>query len=752
LRSRSLVSAFILSSLLASLPALAGPLSGRILDPSGRPVSGAHVILQTERGIQRTVLSDAEGHFTVAAPDSGQYDVLVAAPGLRADPLRIDGSTAARDLGSLALAISAVSESVVVSAAQVEIPLSQAAASVTVISARELQDRQLHSVADALRSVPGLAVAATGGPGAVTGVFPRGGESNYTLVFVDDVPVNVFGGDFDFAHLSTANVERIEVVRGPQSALFGSNAIGAVVRVVTRRGGPPSGAASVEGGSFGTSRVMAGGSGSTGPWEWGVSAERFGSDGRNGRRTVDGETVRNDDYARRAVSVSGGWREDTGASVRGSVSFASDERGSPGPFGSNPIGVFGGIDDVSRGNYDRWTAAVSGAVPVTARVRAQAQVGFSRTAGEFMSPFGASESSSRRLNARMQADVALAPAIDVSAGIELLTERTGSTYITGATFQPVPIDRTVAGYFAEARWNRRHRLFVTAGLRLDDIRRAALESSPDSFSPRPAMAAESVISVNPKISAAWFARPDAGSHTKLRAAAGTGIRPPDGFDLAFTDNPSLEPERSLSAEAGIEQALLAGKVLLEATGFVNEYDNLIVAVGSFAEASRYRTDNISNARAGGLELAGTARGRVHGRTPVDLELRVGYTLLDTRILAVDRSQSAPPPFEIGDPLLRRPRHQFSLDLTAQGGRLTTYLRGGGRSRALDVEPNYGTFGGLFYAGGYSTWSAGAAWRLTRGIDLFGRVTNIFDRTYEEAFGFPAHGRGAVAGLRVAAGR
>src|SRR5690606_23744492 len=135
--------------------------------------------------------------------------------------------------------VSAVTESVVVSATQVEVPLSQAASTVSIITGAELEARQIHSVADALRSVPGLTVAATGGTGAVTGVFPRGGESNFTLVFIDDVPVTAFGGEFDFAHLSTVNVERIEIVRGPQSALFGSNAIGAGVRVITRKGGAP---------------------------------------------------------------------------------------------------------------------------------------------------------------------------------------------------------------------------------------------------------------------------------------------------------------------------------------------------------------------------------------------------------------------------------------------------------------------------------------------------------------------------------
>ena len=130
---------------------------------------------------------------------------------------------------------------------------------------RGLLDPQGRTVADALRTVPGLTVVATGGAGSVTSVFPRGGESDYTMVVIDGVQANAFGGLYDFAHLSTENVERIEVVRGPQSALFGSNAIGAVVRIITRHDGPLSGRASIEGGSFGTMRAVAATSGSGSP-------------------------------------------------------------------------------------------------------------------------------------------------------------------------------------------------------------------------------------------------------------------------------------------------------------------------------------------------------------------------------------------------------------------------------------------------------------------------------------------------------
>jgi outer membrane cobalamin receptor len=751
LQPRSAVLALAFSLFFSTL-SHAGDLTGRVLDPSGRPVAGAQVIVSSERGVLRTARTDADGRFLVGAPDTGRYDVIVAADGFRAAPVPVEAQAGRRDLGAITLAMSAVTESIVVSAAQVDLPVSQSGASVTVITGRELEARQVVSVAEALRTVPGLAVVATGSHGAVTGVFPRGGESNFTLVFVDGVPANAFGGDFDFAHLSTDHVERIEIVRGPQSALFGSNAIGAVVRVITRRGGPPSGAASLEAGSFGTSRLTAGGSGSAGPWDWGVSTERFASDGFNGRSTAGGEIVRNDDYERRAFTAAGGWRGAAGAVLRADMRLSQDERGFPGAFGSNPAGLFGGIDDVSRGDYIRWTAGLAGALPLTARLRTQATLGFSRMEGTFLSPFGESESSSRRASAQLQADVAFVPAFDLSAGLDLLAERAGSTYITGAAFQPIPVERRVAGYFAEGRWRASDRLFVTGGLRVDDIRRHALEAFPDLFSPRPALPRDTVVSVNPRIAAAWFVTPVTANYTRLRAAAGTGIRPPDAFELAFTDNPSLRPERSASAEAGLEQALAGGRVVLEATAFANEYDDLIIAVGSFAESSRYRTDNISNARARGLELSAAARARLATRTPVHLDARVGYTFLSTEVLAVDNGRSAPPPFEVGEPLLRRPRHQFSADLGLQVGRLAAFVRGGGRGRALDVEPNWGTFGGLYESAGYQVWHAGAAWRLAPRLDLFGRVTNLFDRAYEEAFGFPALGRGASAGLRVAAGR
>ena len=735
-----------LSLLIVSAPLVlaADPIRGRVVDASGRAVGGARVIA-TGDGPLATVLTDTGGEFVIDAPPRGRVNLRVTMDGFRAASLTVDERSL--DVGTITLGISAISESVVVSASQVEVPLTEVTSSVTVIDRAEIETRQLHSVADALRTVPGMAVAATGGLGATTSLFPRGGESNYTLVLIDGVPANSFGGDFDFGHLSTANVERIEVVRGPQSALFGSNAIGAVVRITSRRGGPPSAAFNLEGGQFGTSRVSASTAGSHQEFEWGASFDQLLSDGMNGELLDNGLTVDNDDYTRRTGGGSAGWRRG-GSWVRGDLHYTKDERGFPGPFGSDPAGSYGGIDTISGGSNTRTVGGVAFFTPLSERIGLRGQTGFNRYDSDFASPFGPSDAFSRRWNGGAQLDAALIQGLDVSAGVDLLRERAGSTFITGGSGQEMPVERFAAGYFAEGRWNSNERVFLNAGLRVDDIRRDQLEAS----SGRPVLPKDTIVSVNPRVAGAWIVHAAGADSTKIRAAAGTGIRPPDGFELAFTDNPELKPERSRSVEAGVDHTFGSGHAVAEATVFTNHYDDLIITVGSFSGSSRYKTDNISNARATGLELALTLRGRVMQWGGLDLAGRIGYTALDTEILAVDRDDDAPPPFEVGQALVRRPPHSFFADASVTSGRVTAFVRGNGRSTTLDVEPSMGAFGGLFDAPGYNVWSAGATVRAARYLDAYARVENFFNRTYEEALGYPALGRRFTAGLRIAAGR
>ena len=241
------------------------------------------------------------------------------------------------------------------------------------------------------------------------------------------------------------------------------------------------------------------------------------------------------------------------------------------------------------------------------------------------------------------------------------------------------------------------RVSITAGLRVERIRRSALEESPDPFSPRPAFPDDVVWSTNPRVTAAWSAwrAGDGRTLTRVHGSAGTGIRPPDAFEIAFTDNPELKPERSRSFEVGVTQSAGHTADRCWRTFFHNDYDDLIVAVGGSLEgASRYKTDNISNARAQGVELSGS------WHSAWGLGLQAAYTWLDTEILAVDQTKLAPPPFKVGDPLIRRPKNQASLEAMYNRGRVVAFFDVGGRGETLDVEPNFGTFGGLFPNKGY----------------------------------------------------
>jgi outer membrane receptor protein involved in Fe transport len=281
--------------------------------------------------------------------------------------------------------------------------------------------------------------------------------------------------------------------------------------------------------------------------------------------------------------------------------------------------------------------------------------------------------------------------------------------------------------------------------------RGAIEGDPFSFSPRVALPEDRVVSPNPRAAVSYYLRTSdasGGNWSRVHGSAGTGIRAPDAFEIAFTDNPGLAPERSKSVDAGFEQALAGGLVILDATWFFNRYDDLIVAVGrSMQDYSRYRSDNIANAQARGIEASFALR------TRRGLEARASYTFAATEVLAVDNAPGvAPAPFAVGDWLLRRPRHQANVDLLWRHRRVTAYFNAGGRSRVLDVEPNWGASGGLFYAAGFGVAGAGAAVHAGRHVDVLVRVDNLFDRRYEAVFGFPAPRRSFTVGVRLAAGR
>jgi outer membrane cobalamin receptor len=641
--------------------------------------------------------------------------------------------------------VPAVTETVIVSAALVDQPLSRTPDSVTVISGRDLQSRQQFTLGAALRSVPGITVQQSGGPGTLTSVFTRGGESDYTLVLIDGVRANAFGGGIDLSQVPLEDVERIEVVRGPQSALYGSDAIGGVVHVITRSGGRPSAQAQLEGGSRDMRRASGATTGEVNGVRWQLGANYFEDAGFTGT-AANGKAVSNDDAQARQASGSIGWRHATiGTDVQASLLYVDTDRGSPGAYGSDPAKRFSGPDLVSRGKTKRnggglrWVQPWFGA---GSRVRQRVEFDAADYDLTFKSAFGTSEGNTHRAHARVQTDVSASAALGFSGGFEWLGERGGSTFITAGSAGAIPVKRGVLGMFGEARWHAGDRATITAGLRGERITRHALPGDPLAFTPRPDFPEETITSVNPKIAASFRA-----GGTRLRGSFGTGIRPPDAFEIAFTDNSGLKPERSTSGELGVTQTLAGGAVQLDATAFINRYTDLIISVGrNLTGVSRYRTDNISNARARGLEASAAAR------LAAGVDIRAAYTFLDSEILAVSGAGSAQAPFAIGDALIRRPRHQGSLDAAWSHGRGSAFLQVIVRGTALDIEPAFGASGGLFQNHGHTVANLGGSWRPLRSVELFARVLNLFDRSYEEVLGYPAPGRTAYAGARFAVGR
>jgi outer membrane cobalamin receptor len=727
----------------------AGQLNGSVVDPDGRAVVGAAVLVRGDATAPVRASTDASGRFAVSlAP--GRYRVLATAPGLAADDVEVTVADAQPTSVEIRMRVSAVTESLVVSAAQVDQPLSRTPDSVTVITGGELEARQTFTLGAALADVPGLTVVQSGGPGTLTSLFPRGGESDFTLVLVDGVRANAFGGGLDLSQVPLDDVDRVEVVRGPQSALYGSDAIGGVVQIVTRTGGTPSVRAQVEGGSRAMRRASAATSGEVGATRWHGGVESYADEGDTGFAS-NGARVSNDDARERQAWGGWGWRhQPSGADVQGQVRYVGTDRGAPGPYGSDPAHRFSGVDRVSRGTTERLSGGARWAQPwfgAGSRVRQRVELDFADYDLRFVSPFGVSEGETRRAHARAQTDAAVGAALGLSAGVEWLGERGASTFIVAGPSQ-VPVTRSVAGFFGEARWNAGDRVSAAAGLRAERIARDALAGDANSFSPRPDFPADTVVSINPKVAAAVLVAggaPASGAPawTRLRGAAGTGIRPPDAFEIAFTDNPGLKPERSRSFELGVTQVLAGGAVQIDATGFANRYTDLIVAVGrSLTGLSRYRTDNISNARSRGLELA--AAWRAAG----GLAVRGSYTVLDTEVLALKGSTTAPSPYAVGDPLLRRPRHQGSFGATWSHRAASAFLQVLVRGKTLDAEPSFGPNGGLYANPGRAVANIGGSWRAVRSIDMFARVQNLFDRAYEDVLGYPAPGRTAYAGVRV----
>ena len=747
----------LLSILLAGAVLPAATITGTVLDPSGRAVPNVHVSLLQSLTALDERQTDAKGEYKFEGVGKGSYRLVANAPGFSASTADVEIGEAQTTSVDLHLVVSAVEQQVVISASLGGSLAPQLGSSVSTVSDQEIDDRGAQNVTDVLRAIPGVALDDTGRRGGVTGAFIRGGDSDYNLVMVDGIQLNEFGGYFDFAPLPADGVDHIEVTRGAESALFGSNAVTGVVNVVTTRGeGPPHFDFLAEGGNFTTRRFVTAGSGLTHDLSWAYDLSRLDTGG----------TVTNDSYRNQSAVLSLGY----GRSERRRADFHffgnANDVGDPGPYGSDPDDLYnaplypGGpstyqVGLVARNKQNMFGYEANYAEQFTSRFR-QVVTGTLATNDYYFiypaSDGGDSFSYNYRGVVNTRSEVTVSNKDFLVAGFEYNHERFKDTYVADANNNPFRLPRSTFAYFVEDRWSPSSRLFVTAGLRLDDLRTGKLP--PGDYGARPLIPASAVTKLNPRASVAYMVREsDSGSWlgmARLHGSFGTGIRAPDGFELATTNNPLLKPERSVSFDSGLEQRFLNSRALVDFTYFYNRFDDQIVTLGgSLTNLSTFISDNLGNSRAQGLEAS--FRLRPTGSLQVSGE----YTLLGTAILALNGSTLVQAPFSVGQELINRPEKSGGFNLTWQRGRLTlnsnAYLRGW----ALDLEPNEGVYACSYYHlpclfpdKGYGVLNGGFSYRLEHGLEIYGHLNNLLDRKYEEVLGYPALPLNFIAGVKI----
>jgi len=718
-----------------------GAIQGTVLDPNGNPVSEARVSLLTPTTALTQVRSGDRGQYSFADLSAGTYFIAASSPGLSFTTGEVDLRAEETRRLDIPLQLSVVEQRIVVSASFGDVLASNIGSSVGIVSERDIESRGAQSVLEVLRGVPGVEVNQTGRRGGVTGVFIRGGESDYNVVMVDGVQLNQFGGAFDVAPLGVDGVTQVEVIRGSQSALYGSSSLAGVINLVSRRGeGPPSFTLGLEGGSFDTRRFATGGSGLYRGFRWSYDLSRLTSAG----------VVTNDRYRNQTAFLNLGFSRSPRRELGFHFFGNANDAGAPGAFGSDPGLLFGGIDTVSRNKQNIFGYQASHAEQFSARFRQVTTVSVAENRYAFHSSFGDSFSKNLRIIGNTRSEVILAPTDLLVVGFEYNREQIKNSFIAGPDNNPFVLPRTSLAYFVENRWSPANRWSIIAGVRVDHIR--THEIPPDAFGSRPLLPASSEVKTNPRGSVAYLLH-RAGTQatwgtTRLHGSAGTGIRAPDGFELAFTDNPRLRPETSISTDAGVEQRLFRDRAAVDITYFYNRFkDQIVVLGGSLQDLSTFSSANLANASTRGVELA------LRLQLSRNLRIAVEYTRLDTAILALDGTALAQTPFQVGQPLIRRPRNSGGYDVTWQRGRLLLNTTGYVRGPVLDIEPNAGTFACtlglpcLFRNKGYVLANAGFSFRLARGIEFHGRLNNLLNQKYEESLGFPALHLNFLTGIR-----
>jgi len=636
-------------------------------------------------------------------------------------PLSISIAQAARAQEPLSL-LPAIDD-MVVTAARIPLKPQDVGSGYTVIDRQQIEERQAVFALDLLRDVPGLAISRSGGYGSQTQVRIRGAEANHVLVFIDGVKVNDPAGNDEFAleHLTTFDIERIEVIRGPQSALWGSDALAGVINIITRRARDPFAAdAFAEGGAFGTftggGRLAMAGERA----EFSLGASHLNTSGTNISREGDED----DGYRNTTATLQAGWRPATGVALELLARHSDNRRD---------------LDDTNSGlpvDADQVTESTQSLV----RLGARAETRPNRQHSLRLTWLGTD----------------LDSFADGLADGSQAADKYGIYYETGLPLLAAGAD------------GPRDRLSLALEYEYEEFRQRG-EASPfgdpnqeQSMNAR-AAAVEYLLQPAAGWSLSGSLRHDRSSDfesvttwrttaswplpslpARLHGSVGRGQKTPTFierfgfFPDSFSGNPGLKPERSTGWDIGIEQWLFDERVTLDLSWFKADLRDEINGFAFDPDTGGFTAVNVDGrSRREGLELALTAQ------LLPDLRLTGSYTLLDaTEPGDEDRTRE-----------VRRPRHAASGNLNwrwaAGRGNLNLNASYVGERRDL----SFASFPAeVVRLSSYTLLTLGASWQLDRRLTLYGRVENLLDEDYEDVLGFATPGIGAWAGFRAAWGR
>jgi outer membrane cobalamin receptor len=728
---------FVLS---LSLGLCAGETSihGTLLDPSGRPVEAARVTCQNQ-----SVYSNAEGRFTINAD---KCHATIEKTGFKPSTSDLSAASEAR----ITLDIAGPVETVVVSAIRTESTPEQAVVSASVITQQQLQARQFPMLFDVLREIPGLQVDAYGPVGAFAEVFTRGADYTGTLVLLDGVPLNDPGGELHLENFSTEGLDRVEVVLGPESALFGAEAAAGVIQLFTKHGNPedqtPHGSVSYERGSFQTDRWIANLTGGLpSRFDYALSSSELHTVGewpntfyRNSSGMVNLGYKFSDSTQLRAVYHV----YDAIVGTPGQIAYGVDDQVPNERTRDNTVSVR--LDDSRGSNYQQqFTFGFQrlndtyndnepySEQPLAALVETVPGPPPATYFVTLVNPYALPTVIPPGLTL-VQTDAYFGPSSSLNiterktAGYQGTLSHRGGAIVFGYGYQDqsgnlsgVPASRTNNGFFANLQQSLGTRIFLSGGARVEH-----------------SSAFGTIYSGRGGASLRLAGEHGALSSTLLRVSGGRGVTEPSllenyAQELAYDvfGNPSLRPEVTTTYEAGVVSEWWGRRVRTEVDLFRSSFHDLIAFVGDTWE-------NIEASWARGIQTSAQAR------LSSNILINGTYMRLYTDITASSTPESSDT--GIGEPLVRRPRNSGSLSIAVTPKRWSFVT---GTSFVGERQDADFTFG-VTRNPGYQNVFTSASYDLARHFTPILRVDNLLNERYQEVLGYQALSRGILGGLRI----